>query len=106
MSENALDHIELMPFAISEIDFTQGVDFVLLSEDRVYTALAKTLYVYSVRELTHPVATYPLGDYCFSALIFDYRLYLGSPCKFNDLKCLLPSLNRSNKSHKLRLKAV
>jgi hypothetical protein len=49
MSEDALDHIELMPFAKSQVDLPKGVDFILLSGDRVYTAIDSALYVYYVR---------------------------------------------------------
>ena len=49
MSEDALDHIEKMPFTMSKIDLTEDVNFVILSEDRLYTAIGLALYVYSVR---------------------------------------------------------
>jgi hypothetical protein len=51
---------------------------VLLSGDRVYTAALNTLYVYSLGDLTHPIATYKLNDIvAWSALIVDNRIYLG-----------------------------
>jgi hypothetical protein len=50
---------------------------VYLWGGRLYTEADKTLFVYSVDDLTSPSATYPLGDYCYSALITDCRLYLG-----------------------------
>ena len=53
------------------------VDFVYLWGDRLYTEADKTLYVYSVTDLTSPSATYPLSQHCFSALITENRLYLG-----------------------------
>ena len=45
--------------------------------DRLYTEVDETLYVYSVGNLTVPIATYPLDDDCCSALITENRLYLG-----------------------------
>jgi hypothetical protein len=36
--------------------------FVYLNEDRLYTELDRTLYVYSLSDLTYPLATYPLED--------------------------------------------
>jgi len=53
-----------------------AVNFVYLHEERLYTAGGKTLYVYSVMDLSSPLAVFPLGDYCFSGLIVDSRLYL------------------------------
>ena len=50
---------------------------MLLNGDRVYIFADKAIYEYSVRELTHPIATYPLNGHVFSALIVDNRLYLG-----------------------------
>ena len=49
MSEDAVDHIELMPFKMSKIDLPGAVDFILLSGDRFYTLRDGTLFVYSVR---------------------------------------------------------
>lgn len=59
-------------------DTEAPINFVLLSGDRVYTAAAKTLYVYSARVLRDPIATYPLDYQCYSGLIVDNRLYLCS----------------------------
>jgi hypothetical protein len=53
-----------------------AVNFVYLHEDRLYIAGGKTLYVYSMTDLNSPLAVIPLGDYCFSGLIIDSRLYL------------------------------
>jgi hypothetical protein len=39
-----------------------------------------TLYVYSAKELTHPIATYPINCSVRSALIVENRLYIGSTC--------------------------
>ena len=67
MSEDSLDHIKDMPFTMSQIEFTKGVDFVHLSGDRVYSSIDKTLYVYYLRYLTHPIATYQIDDKALSA---------------------------------------
>jgi hypothetical protein len=50
---------------------------VYLSGDRLYTETGNTLYVYSMSEITSPIATYPLGGKCYSGMIMDDRLYLG-----------------------------
>ena len=47
----------------------------------MYTEADKTLFVYSMDDLTSPSATYPLEDKCYSALITDNRLYLGVVCE-------------------------
>ena len=46
----------------------------------MYTEANRTLFVYSVGDLTSPSATYQL-DTCYSALITDNRLYLGGAFK-------------------------
>ena len=48
-----------------------------LSGDRLYTAGDETLYVYSMSDHRSPIATYQLGDWCYSGMIIDDRLYLG-----------------------------
>ena len=48
-----------------------------LSGDRLYTETDKNLYVYLMSDLTSPIATYPLGGRCYSAMITDDHLYLG-----------------------------
>jgi hypothetical protein len=53
-----------------------AVAFVYLNGDRLYTERGKNLYVYSLSDLYSPIATYPLGGYCFSGIITDNRLYL------------------------------
>jgi hypothetical protein len=53
------------------------VYFVYLNGDRLYTGRGKNLYVYSLSDLYSPIATYPLGGWCFSGIITDSRLYLG-----------------------------
>ena len=54
-AEDALDHIQHLPFTISQIDIPYSANFVLLSGDRVYTAVDETIFVYSLGDLTHPV---------------------------------------------------
>ena len=54
-----------------------AVCFAYISGDRLYTNPDKTLFVYSLDDLTTPSATYHLGDWCYSALITDNRLFLG-----------------------------
>ena len=49
-----------------------------LSGDRLYTAADETLYVYSMSDLRSPIATYPLGGWCYSGMIIDDSLYLGA----------------------------
>jgi hypothetical protein len=66
-AEDALDHIQHLPFTVSQIDLPDQADFVLLNGDRVYTAANFALFEYLVRELTHPIATYPLNDIVRSA---------------------------------------
>ena len=55
----------------------ERVFFVHLSGDRLYTEADKTLYVYSVSDLTLPICTYPLDGRLFSVIIIDDCLYLG-----------------------------
>jgi hypothetical protein len=50
---------------------------VYLWGDRLYTEVDKTLYVYSVGDLTSPSGTYPLGGWCWSGLTTENCLYLG-----------------------------
>ena len=85
MSEDVLSHIERMPFTISQIDVlcpSRREDFpkfILLSGDRVYTAQDKSLTVYSVKFPPDPIATYNLGERCFTAEIVENCLYMCSP---------------------------
>ena len=51
--------------------------FVYLNGDRLYTERGKNLYVYSLSDLSSPIATYLLGENCYSAITTDNRLYLG-----------------------------
>lgn len=71
-----------MPFTVSQIVFPNYVSFVLLRGDRLYIASGKTLYVYSARKLTQPIAAYRLKREALSANLIDNRLYIGSTCKF------------------------
>jgi hypothetical protein len=56
--EDALDHIEDLPYTISQIELDAPRDeddnvnplFVHLSGERIFTFIYDTLYVYSVRE--------------------------------------------------------
>jgi hypothetical protein len=66
---------------------------VYLWGDRLYTEADKTLYVYSVDDLTSPSATYPQLDYCYSALITENRLYLGGVYKLHIFE-VTPSLTQ------------
>jgi hypothetical protein len=59
--------------------------------DRLYYEANKTLNVFSVGNLTIPLATYPLGNTCESALITDNRLFLGGICKLHIFE-VFPSL--------------
>ena len=69
------------------------VRFVYLWGGRLYTEVDKTLYVYSMGDLTSPSATYPLGDFIFSGLISDNRLYLGGEYKLHIFE-VTPSLTQ------------
>ena len=57
----------------------------------MYTEADKTLYVYSVGDLTSPSATYPIGNHCYSALITENRLFLGGAYKLHIFE-VTPSL--------------
>jgi hypothetical protein len=60
---------------------------VYLSGDRLYIAGEdKTLYVYSMSDHRSPIATYPLGDTCWSGMIIDDRLYLGAESELHVFK--------------------
>jgi hypothetical protein len=77
----------------SQVDLpgNSRVNFVYLSGDKLYTEADKTLYVYSLSDLTSPSATYQLGDDCYSALITENRLYLGGICNLHIFE-VTPSL--------------
>ena len=62
-------------------DYT--VCFLYLNGDRLYTVKGINLYVYSVSDLSFPIATYPLVSWSCSGIISDNRLYLGGKGKLN-----------------------
>jgi hypothetical protein len=81
MSKDAHQHILELPRKLSQLDLTEKtnkVKFVYLHGDRLYTEAGETLYVYSVADVSSPLATFPLDDHCFSGIICDSRLYLGT----------------------------
>ena len=53
------------------------MQFVLLNEERVYSAADNILYVHLLSDLKTPIAKYPLDDICNACIIADNRLYLG-----------------------------
>ena len=57
--------------------------FVYLNGDRLYTEKGSKLYVYALSNLSSPIASYPLGDKCYSGIITENRLYLGGRKKLN-----------------------
>jgi hypothetical protein len=79
-SEDALNHLKDLPCTASQIDLPgrgyEELYFVYLSGDRLYTAAEETLYVYSMSDHTYPIATYLLGEECYSGIITDNHLYL------------------------------
>jgi hypothetical protein len=82
---HSLLHIEDTPSNISQVDLpgNDQVCFVYLSGDRLYTEADETLHVFSMNDLSSSIATYPLGGWCFSAIISDNRLYLGGGRKLH-----------------------
>jgi hypothetical protein len=82
VSHSLLDRNHL-PCTTSQIDLpgNDHVVFVYLSEDKLYTEVDNTLYVYSLSDPTSPSATFPLGQPCYSALITENCLYLGGAGK-------------------------
>jgi hypothetical protein len=84
MSDDAFSHIKDFPSTISQVDLPESdipISFVLLSGDFLYTECNKTLHVYSLTDLSWPLATYALHRHCFSGIIADNRLYLGGGYK-------------------------
>jgi hypothetical protein len=77
---DALYYNKSLPCTISQINFPQiknhPVYFVEMSEDRLYTVANHTLFVYSLSDLTSPLATYPAGG-IWSGHTYDKRFYLG-----------------------------
>ena len=84
VSYSLLHHKELAP-SISQVDLPGDDDvlFVYLNGDKLYTERSNNLYVYSLSDLSSPIATYPLGDWCHSGIITDNRLYLGGNYKLH-----------------------
>ena len=84
-AEDALDHIEDLPFTICQIELGAPKSYdddlpllVHLSGERVFACIIDTLYVYFISEPSLPIASYPLGEICTSAKIVENFLYLGS----------------------------
>ena len=66
VSYSLLHHKELSS-TISQVDLPAGdgyVHFVYLNGDRLYTERGENRYVYSLSDLSSPIATYPLGGWC------------------------------------------
>ena len=85
-----------LPCGISMIKYPEStyfVCFVYLWGGRLYTEVDKTLYVYSMGDLTSPSATYPLGEFIHSGLISENRLYLGAWNKLHIFE-VTPSLTQ------------
>jgi hypothetical protein len=89
----SLLHRNDLPCTTSQVDLPSKnyVTFVYLSEEKLYTEADKTLYVYSLSDLTSPCATYPLDSKCYSGLITENRLYLGGWMKLHIFE-MTPSL--------------
>jgi hypothetical protein len=82
LSQDAFENISEHHRVISSVELpTSGVkvSFVCISEERLYTSSYKTLYVYSMSDLSLPIASYyfPTGG-CLSGLIANNFLFLGS----------------------------
>jgi hypothetical protein len=81
LSEDAFEHIDELPCTISKFDLPSndyhGLNFVLLSKDRLYTMADKTLYVFSVSDITSPIATFDFPCNYLPVLIDDDRIFLG-----------------------------
>jgi hypothetical protein len=90
LSEDALNHLKDLPSTVSQIDLPESDDievrFVYLGGDRLYTTADETLFVYSMSDHTSPIATYQLGDECYSGIITDNHLYLGGDEKLHVFK--------------------
>jgi hypothetical protein len=56
---------------------SNAVFFVYLNGDMLYTERNKHLCVFSMSDLSSPIATYPLHGGCDSGIVIDNRLYLG-----------------------------
>jgi len=78
MSKDPYNDIKDLPFTSSKIDLPEAdyVNFVLISEDKLYGGSNSNLYIYSLSDLTSPIATIPI-ERIFSCILIDNRLYLG-----------------------------
>jgi hypothetical protein len=54
-----------------------------LTGDRLYALVDKTLLVYSEHDLSSPLATLSLSDFCTSAIMIDNRLFLAGTFKLH-----------------------
>jgi hypothetical protein len=69
---------------MTQIELTEGfnflkVHFVHLNAGLLYTEVDKILHVYSVSDLSTPIASYEIDNHCYSCIIADSQVYLG--CK-------------------------
>jgi hypothetical protein len=87
---HSFSHFKELSSTVSQIDLGESngtrVLFVYLSGERLYTADYGTLYVYSMSDHASPIATYQIGDQCFSGIITDSNLYLGGEEKLHVFK--------------------
>ena len=67
------------------------VYFVYLNGYRLYTERGKNLYVYSLSDPSSPIATYPLGGWCYSGIIAGNRLYLAGEKKLHIFEVITTS---------------
>jgi hypothetical protein len=76
---HSLLHRNDLPFTTSQVDLPESgiLYFLYLSGEKMYSAAARTLYVYLLSEITSLIATYSLSDTCRSGMISDNRLYIG-----------------------------
>ena len=61
----------------------RDIFFVYLNGDRLYTEKGTNLYVYALSNLSSPIASYPLGNRCYSGIITENRVYLGGRKKLH-----------------------
>jgi hypothetical protein len=86
ISLDALQHIPKLPQTVTKVDFEDGYDpvtMVYLNEDRLYTEVDTILRVYLLKDLTTPIATYPLKGHSETCLVTGNRLYLGAADKLH-----------------------
>jgi serine/threonine protein kinase len=77
----SLKHANELSPTIFQVDLTDSnymAWLVVLSGERLYTSIDKTLFVYSMSDLRSPLATYPLAWSCDSGLTFEDHLYVGA----------------------------